>query len=187
MQSKIGQNPAQSPQPMNRQWFIQVDAQPYGPFDDKTLWAFMCEGRVNPQSLVSQSANSGFRPVSADPGLMNWMTQIPKTEAEAPRKSNETRSQPKPTVFMIMAEVRSGRGMELIQTLQGLGPVQRIGDTVWLLRAQAKAEDVRNVLSQPLGPNDRLFVLDSFANETSWFNLSPDMDGQIAALWNIER
>lgn len=75
--------------------------------------------------------------------------------------------------------------MELIQTLQGLGAVQRIGDTVWLLRANATADTVRNVLSQPLGPNDRLFILDSFANETAWFNLSSDMNAQISELWKL--
>jgi len=149
------------------------------------LWAFMCEGRVNPQSLVSQTANSGFRPVSADPGLMKWLAQVPSAQPEP--VAEQPQRKPDATVFMIMAEVRSGRGMDLIQTLQGLGQVQRIGDTVWLLRAEATADDVRNVLSQPLGANDRLFVLDSFANETAWFNLSPDMDNQIAALWNIER
>ncbi|WP_427451087.1 hypothetical protein [Litorimonas sp. WD9-15] len=181
------QTDTRQPQPNSsaRQWFVQVDDQPYGPFDDQMLWSFMCEGRVNPQSLISQTASSGFRPVSADPALMNWLSQVPSA---APAELNpEPKPKPAPTVFMIMAEVRSGRGMDLIQTLQGLGHVQRIGDAVWLLGAEATAEDVRNVLSQPLGSNDRLFVLDSFANETAWFNLSPDMDGQIAALWNIKR
>jgi len=180
MQTETGQS---QPNSSSRQWFVQVEGQPYGPFDDQMLWSFMCEGRVNPQSLISQSANSGFRPVSADPALMNWLAQVP---SDSPAQT-DPKPKPAPTVFMIMAEVRSGRGMELIQTLQSLGPVQRIGDTVWLLRAEATAEDVRNVLSQPLGAQDRLFVLDSFANETAWFNLSPDMDGQIASLWNIER
>jgi len=171
------------PQANTRQWFIQVDDQPYGPFDDKTLWGFMCEGRVNALSLISQSANTGFRPVSADPGLMKWLEQVPNKDQKEPA----TQSDIKPTVFMVMAEIRSGRGMELMQTLQGLGTVQRLGDTVWLLRARARADDIRDVLSQPLGASDRLFVLDSFANETAWFNLSPDMDDQIAALWNIQR
>lgn len=171
------------PQATARHWFVQVDDQPYGPFDDKTLWAFMCEGRVNALSLISHSANTGFRPVSADPGLMNWLQQVPNKD----QKETAPQQDARPTVFMIMAEIRSGRGMELMRTLQGLGTVQRIGDTVWLLQAQAKAGDIRDILSQPLGANDRVFVLDSFANDTAWFNLSPDMDNQIAALWNIER
>jgi len=164
-----------------RQWFIQVDGQAYGPFDDKTLWSYMIEGRVSAQSLVSQSANTGYRPVSADPGLMNWLRQATEQPAQ------HTEPEAKPTVFMIMAEIKSGRGMNFLQTLQSLGPTQRLGSTVWVLQARTQAKTLRDILSQPLGADDRLFVLDSFANETAWFNLSPEMDAQIAQLWNIER
>jgi len=180
MQPTSGQpQPPQEPNPALRQWYVQVDGQAYGPFDDRTLWQYMNEGRISAQSLVSQTANTGYRLVSADPGLMNWLAQIPKKQAASPEPEAT------PTVFMIMAEIRSGRGMEFMQNLQNLGPTQRIGTTVWLLRANATADTLRNVLSQPLGADDRLFVLDSFANQTAWFNLSPEMDGQIAALWDI--
>lgn len=164
-----------------RQWFIQVDGQAYGPFDDKTLWSYMIEGRVSAQSLISQNANTGYRPVSADPGLMNWLRQA--TEQPAQQAAPEAA----PTVFMIMAEIKSGQGMNFLQTLQSLGPTQRLGSTVWVLQARTQAKPLRDILSQPLSADDRLFVLDSFANETAWFNLSPEMDAQIAQLWNIER
>ncbi|MEP4051589.1 MAG: hypothetical protein ABJN22_05030 [Litorimonas sp.] len=163
-----------------RQWFIQVDGQAYGPFDDKTLWEYMIEGRVSAQSLVSQFANTGYRPVSADPGLMNWIAQA------TDRTPKDPEPEPSQTVFMIMAEIKSGRGMNFLQTLQNLGPTQRLGNTVWVLKARAEAETLRDILSQPLGADDRLFVLDSFANETAWFNLSPEMDAQIAKLWSVD-
>lgn len=164
-----------------RQWFIQVGGQAYGPFEDKTLWEYMLEGRVSAQSLISQTANSGYRPVSADPGLMNWLAQATEQPIEEPQPELS------PTVFMIMAEIKSGGGMNFLQSLQTLGPTQRLGSTVWVLQARAEAETLRDILSQPLSADDRLFVLDSFANETAWFNLSPEMDAQIAQLWNIER
>jgi len=151
-----------------RQWFIQVDGQAYGPFDDRTLWSYMIEGRVSAQSLISQTANTGYRLLSSDPN-----------QRQAPNIP--------PTVFMIMAEIRSGRGMNFLQSLQSLGPTQRLGGSVWILQARTKAETLRDVLSQPLGADDRLFILDSFANETAWFNLSPEMDTQIAQLWKIQR
>jgi len=166
---------------IQRQWFIQVDGQAYGPFDDRTLWDYMVEGRVSSQSLISQTANTGYRPLSADPGLMNWLAQA--TDKSPP----EPEIQAAPTVFMIMAEIKSGGGMNFLQTLQTLGPTQRLGTTVWILQARAEAETLRNILSQPLGADDRLFILDSFANKTAWFNLSSEMDAQIAQLWNIER
>ena len=164
-----------------RQWYIQVSGQAYGPFEDKTLWEYMLEGRVSAQSLISNFANTDFRPVSADPGLMNWLTQATNQPVAEPEVELS------PTVFMIMAEIKSGGGMNFLQSLQTLGPTQRLGSTVWVLQARVKAETLRDILSQPLGAEDRLFVLDSFANETAWFNLSPEMDTQIAQLWNIER
>jgi len=190
------------PIPAQRQWYIQVEQQNYGPFDDQTLWVFMCEGRVNAQSLLSQYPNTGYRPVSADPGLMNWIEQVPnpKVQAdqvhEAQQAQDQTSNlQPQPThiaeaaqsVFMVMAEIRSGRGMDFLQTLQSLGDVERIGDSVWLLKARAKSEDIRNVLCQPLGTDDRLFIMDSFANETAWFNLGAQMDNRVRELWDVER
>lgn len=172
-----------------RQWFIKVDGQAYGPFDDKTLWEYMIEGRVSAQSLVSQTAGAGYRPVSADPGLMNWIAQA--AQGSQAQVRIQTKAQPTPqlplTVFMIMAEIKSGGGMNFLQTLQTLGSTQRLGSTVWALQACADAETLRDILSQPLGADDRLFVLDSFANQTAWFNLSPEMDAQIAQLWNIEQ
>lgn len=164
-----------------RQWFIQVDGQAYGPFNDKTLWSYMVEGRVNAQSLISQNANTGYRPVVASPGLMNWLDQAVAPPAQPPQPEAPL------TVFMIMAEIKSGRGMNFLQNLQSLGPTQRLGNSVWILQAQTQAKTLRDVLSQPLGAEDRLFVLDSFANETAWFNLSPEMDAQIAQFWNIDR
>ena len=168
---------------ITRQWFIQVDGQAYGPFDDRTLWSYMIEGRVSAQSLISQSANTGYRLVSSDPGLMNWLSKATKT----PAQKQQSVPAAKPTVFMIMAEIRSGRGMNFLQSLQSLGPTQRLGGSVWILQARTKAETLRDILSQPLGADDRLFILDSFANETAWFNLSSEIDTQIAQLWKIQR
>lgn len=174
-----------------RQWYIQVDGQAYGPFDDRTLWSYMIEGRVSAQSLISQSADTSYRPVSTDPALMSWLEQAAGgktvgTAAADTQAKQQAQTEPL-SVFMIMAEIRSERGMSFLQSLQSLGTTQRIGGSVWILQAQTKAKALCNILSQGLDADDRLFVLDSFANETAWFNLSPEMDSQIAELWKIER
>ena len=171
-----------------RQWYVQVEQQNYGPFDDTILWAFMCEGRVNAQSLVSQYPNTAYRPISADPGLMNWLSQVPMNTAQQAQQQITAQTQNAPqTVLMVMAEIRSGRGMEFLQTLQNLGDVERIGDTVWLLQTRASSEYIRNVLCQPLNADDRLFVMDSFANDTAWFNFGTQMEERVRELWNVTR
>lgn len=182
------QNAHNKPPAPQRQWYIQVDGQAYGPFTDQVLWNFMCEGRVTAQSLISQNTIGQYRPVSADPGLMNWISQTPENKTKL---SNAAYIQPqsnrKPSVFVVMAEIRSGKGMEFLRMLQGLGQVERIGDSLWLLQAAASAEDIRNVLSQPLSADDRLFILDSFENRTAWFNIGSAMDKRIRDLWDVER
>jgi len=176
--------PSHAPQAQTRQWYIKVDNQAYGPFSDKILWQFMCEGRVNAQTLVSQNPNQPYRLVSADPGLMNWLSQTPDNITKKPEITAPLANR---SVFVVMAEIRSGRGMDFLQTLQGLGAVERIGDTLWLLQAAISVEELRNVLSQPLSADDRLFILDSFENRTAWFNIGTNMDQRIQELWDIER
>ena len=44
------------------QWFAQVSGQVYGPFSDAQMQGFVSEGRVNGQSLVSNSPHDGFFP-----------------------------------------------------------------------------------------------------------------------------
>ena len=91
------------------------------------------------------------------------------------------------TVFIVMAEIRSVNGMDFLQALQAHGTAQRIGDSLWLLQSASSVEQLRNVLSQTLTKDDRLFLLDSFANKTAWFNIGTNMDARIRELWDIRR
>ena len=91
------------------------------------------------------------------------------------------------TVFIVMAEIRSVNGMDFLQALQAHGTAQRIGDSLWLLQSSSSVEQLRNVLSQTLTKDDRLFLLDSFANKTAWFNIGTNMDARIRELWDIRR
>jgi len=91
------------------------------------------------------------------------------------------------TVFIVMAEIRSANGMDFLQALQDHGTAQRIGDSLWLLQSATSVEQLRNVLSQTLTKDDRLFLLDSFANKTAWFNIGTNMDARIRELWDIRR
>lgn len=41
-------------------WFVQVQSQNYGPYSDEQMQAFVQEGRVNSQSLITNDVNAGF-------------------------------------------------------------------------------------------------------------------------------
>ncbi len=219
----------QAPQNNNSDtWYVQVNGQAYGPYTGGQMRDFVAEGRVNTQSMISQSAAQNFayagnfqsfsawsgqqaqqmqtaqpqqsqilRPISASGGGVlarqiapaGYSPQaVAPSPAPNPAPNLAPVSQPAQlTVFMVMAEIRSGNGMQFLQTLQAQGAAQRIGDALWVLRSANSVEQLRNTLSQCLTRDDRLFLLDSFANKTAWFNIGADMDARIRELWDIER
>ena len=215
-------------QSMRTTWYVQVNGQAYGPYDTAQMQGFVAEGRVNAQSIISQSAQQGYAPAAQFPVFAQWAGQQPQMQpsskqaqvlrpmsnvgggilarqmqpvgqaplAVAPNPTPAQRAQITPqavhqtaanTVILVMAEIRSGNGMQFLQALQQQGVAQRIGDSVWLLRCGISVEQLRNRLSQALTRDDRLFLLDSFKNETAWFNIGSDMDVRIRELWDMER
>lgn len=209
-------------------WHVQVNGQAYGPYNDSQMQGFVTEGRVNAESIISQSAAQGYAPAAQFPVFAQWSSQHVQVQQMAPQAhvlrpvSNvgggvlarqmqptthapqalapnptpvqqaqitpQVASQPAAnTVFIVMAEIRSGNGMQFLQALQHEGIAQRISDSVWLLRSGTRVEQLRNRLSQTLTRDDRLFLLDSFKNETAWFNIGSNMDVRIRELWDMER
>ncbi len=180
----------------------QTASQGYNPaaqFSQFAQWS----GQIAQQQHVTQSAQV-LRPMSNVGGgvlarQMQPVTHAPQAiapnpsptaqEYVAPHLVAQTAVQPQQTantVFIIMAEIRSGQGMPFLQALQNEGTAQRIGDAVWLLRSGVTVEHLRNKLSQTLTGDDRLFLMDSFKNETAWFNIGSDMDARIRGLWDME-
>ena len=90
---------------------------------------------------------------------------------------------PSLSVYLVMAEIRSGQDMRFLQILQSYGTAQRIGDTVWLMRGTTTLTALRDALAGTLSQQDRLFLLDTFKNQTAWFNIGADMDTRIRELW----
>lgn len=221
-------------QSVQNTWYVQVAGQSYGPYNAAQMQAYVREGRVAPQSLISPSETQSFAQAQSFPEFQSWSsleaTQVrapvqqsvlrpmsnvgggvlarqmqpaihtPQNLAPTPSPAQQPQFVPeiayqqdphiephsvKKTVFIVMAEIRSENGFKFLQALQQEGIAQRIGDSVWLLRSQTSVERLRNTLSQTLTKDDRLFLLDSFANETAWFNIGSDMDVRIRELWDI--
>lgn len=226
-------------------WYVNVQNQAYGPYSDAQMQGFVSEGRVNDQSIISNSPENGYyqavaydifklwsgtgqaiavgaetqtypqthgrqtqarqtqseqpyqqathspqpthttQPAHTPAPTHNTPTSVPEAITEtAPVLQTPTEAQGKTNVFLVMAEIRSEGAMGFLQALQGFGSAQRIGDTVWILRSASGVEKLRNVLSQALDRQDRLFILDSSANKTAWFNIGADLDHRIRELWS---
>lgn len=251
------------PHTVQNNWYVQVNGQSYGPYDEQQMRGFCTEGRINEQSIISQSANQGYAPAAQFQSFLQWTGQLqPQQQYQqqplqltqaVPSNPQATPLQPRPqqgqilrpisvpqtgvlarqqvsaptpqdasptlapahnhaepaqqiatpqhspvqeapaqpiaakTVFIVMAEIRSGNGMGFLQALQSQGIAQRIGDSAWLLKSQVSVEQLRNTLSQTMTGDDRLFLLDSFANKTAWFNIGTNMDARIRDLWDMSQ
>ena len=177
-------------------WYVQYSGQNYGPYSNAQMQQFVAECRVIATSIITHDVSRGFFRASAYPIVSQWINERENAAQLANAgqmqiavgQSHEQNAQParKNSVFLIMAEIRSGEAMRFLQTLQIHGTAQRIGDTVWLLQAKATVDELRRSLSQTLTKQDRLFILDSFNNEKAWFNIGADMDQRIRDLWEIE-
>lgn len=141
------------------------------------MLAFIREGRIIPDSLVAQNPTGSF-------SRANVTTLFRPMETIS--NANPTPSQPmkvKSSVFLVMAEINSEQAMRFLHLIQRLGTAQRIGDTVWLLRAAMDIDSLREQLSASLSRQDRLFILDSLNNKSAWHNIGADMDERIRKLW----
>lgn len=192
------------------QWYVQVGGQSYGPYSMAQMIAFIGEGRVIAGSLISQDATQGFAMAAGFPAFAGQLAPYASPQvlqqAHAQQQAQQGLETPQPieaftpqlqpqaveaapqpaamqTVFLVMAEINSENGMRFLQSLQSFGPAQRIGDTVWLLRAAADIDNLRNSLANTLTRQDRVFIMDSFNNQTAWFNIGADMDSRIKDLW----
>jgi len=103
--------------------------------------------------------------------------------SEQPNYASTQAVQANAVVYIVMAEIQSGSAMRFLQTLQNFGRAQRVGDTVWVLKSQASAQNLQLALSQTLTRQDRLFISATTAAQSAWFNLGADMDSRIKALW----
>jgi hypothetical protein len=116
-------------------------------------------------------------PVAAQMQAASNITVFPQTEARAQTDSD-------PHQFIIMAEIHSDNSLLFLRAIQNFGTVERVGDSVWVLKSDQSTETLRNALSQTLTRQDRLFIVDSAANKTAWFNIGADLDNRIRNLWD---
>lgn len=158
-------------------WYVQVGGQVYGPYETGQMLSYIREGRIVPESLVSQNPTGSFFNAGQSALFQPMRTyNNPAPQIPNPQIANSS-------VFLVMAEISSENAMRFLHLIQRLGTAQRIGDSVWLLRAHMNIETLRDQLSASLTRQDRLFIMDSFNNKTAWHNIGADMDDRIRALW----
>jgi len=169
-----------------RLWYIRVSGTVYGPFDDRTVWTYVQEGRVTAMSDLSTRPDNGYQPAKNWLEITHWFQapMVDPTVAAIPAPPAQPQFS---SLMLVMAEIRSGRSMAFLQTLQTLGEAQRIGDSVWLLQSNSDPEQMKSVLGPTLSVSDRLFIVDATYAEFSAYNLGADVDDQLKDIFTAQQ
>ncbi len=121
-----------------------------------------------------------YASISTDYEPVVQPTARPKSGSEKKQIIERTQS----CIFLVLAEISSNGEMDFLKALQAFGQAERVGDTVWLVKTTHSVEHIRNILSQTLNQQDRLFILNSKAGKPAWFNIGTDLDHRLRKLWD---
>jgi hypothetical protein len=154
------------------QWWVQVRGQAYGPYSFEQLSRFVDEGRVRPNTFVSDKPESGWTEARRVGGLM------PQHRSEVRDVAAEGAN-----VF-VFAEIRSGAWMPFMAALEAMGALVELAPGLWLVRTRHSAGVIRNTLSQTLERGDKFVVMDSTRDRFAWYNLGPEVDVRVGHVWN---
>lgn len=178
-------------------YFMQVGGQLYGPYSASLMEQYCDEGRLGPQSLISNRSEGVFKPAIEWPEFRLWskgrfesniaptassaVETNPTQQTTTPQKQSETATIP--SVFFIIAKISPPAQPDFFNTLKSMGQVYQISDTAWILGTAYKIEIIRQNLSETLTLEDHLFIHDSFSNRAGWFNLGEALGDNIRNLW----
>ncbi|MEM7729896.1 MAG: hypothetical protein AAF311_11580 [Pseudomonadota bacterium] len=173
-----------------RAWYILTAGNVYGPFDDKTVWTYVQEGRINGSSELSLRPDGGWMAARDWLEIAHWFT-APRSAANtaiAPTPSSETIAVPKPvskSLSLVVADIKSGRSAMFNQVLYGVGEVQGLSDSTWLVESEIGPDEMRTVLGPTLSVNDKLLVMDATDAEVATYNFGPEAYAASTADANI--
>lgn len=154
-------------------WWVQVRGKAFGPYSIEQMAQFLAEGRVRPNTLVSDNGETNWveaRRIMALRGL-----RAPSQPANDPAEAAN--------VF-VHAEIFSGAWNAFMAAMETMGSVCEMAPGLWLVRTRHSVGVVRNTLSQTLERGDRFVVIDSTRDRLAWFNLGPETDVRISKVWN---
>lgn len=169
-----------------RLWYIRVAGTVYGPFDDRTVWTYVQEGRVTAASDLSTRPDNGYQPAKNWLEIAHWF-QAPMA-APTPVAAPAPPIQPQySSLMLVMAEIHSGRSMAFLQTLQSLGDAQQIGESVWVMQSNSDPEQMKSVLGPTLSVSDRLFIVDATQSDFAAYNLGVDVDTELKEIFAVHQ
>ncbi|MBL4595248.1 MAG: hypothetical protein JKX99_01590 [Robiginitomaculum sp.] len=161
-------------------WYIKVRDMVYGPYTIERMTSFAAEGRVGPQSEISDNPDHSFKPAGEDPALQAIFNPV--------RTQEEPVATPKPTPvasaatfqqFVLYTELAPATRQPFIANLRQLGTWIEPIPGVWVIKSPATSDQLRNVLSRALDAQDSLLVFEIHQDRSAWFNIGETADREI--------
>jgi hypothetical protein len=158
----------------DRSWYVRAQDTVYGPFDDKTVWTYVQEGRVTAQSSLSLRPDGGYMAARDWLEIAHWFT-VPSMETAEP--TPEPVVEPIETMLaLVVADIQSGRTAIFTQAMESIGAIQPLSNSAWLLEATLSPENIRSILGPTLSVSDRLLVLDATHADVATYNFGFDAE-----------
>lgn len=182
---------------MSQSWLVTVEGQAYGPYPSEQMQAFIAEGRVVADSLVSGPGDEAPHHAGEDPILGElFQPAAPGADASAEKPASSESASPQKfgrqadpgdgelAHFIVIADMKSRPIKALEEEVLSLGQAYPIMSQVWVLKTEESINVVRNALVQKLGTLDTLFVVDTTHDKAAWFNFGPEADARIRRVWS---
>lgn len=175
-------------------WYVLAQGRAWGPYTEARMAAFVDEGRVAQDSLISDDLDGPFLPAGETEGLSRLFRAEPAPKgAYSPPTSGgrlgagwlepavEHAGAPRP--LLIFANLGALDEATFESALGIHGPFERVGRGLWLARVRLGAAALRNALSRRMRGADTLLVVEAGLDQVAWFNLDQAEERKLRALW----
>lgn len=161
-------------------WRVLIKETVYGPYTLGQLQAFVSEDRIIPQTRLARGDGAPF--VAAETirelraSLYEKYFAKPKTE-DSP-KANAAHN------YIIISRLNGTGESTLVRHLNTLGSFGEAMPGVYVLRSLIKLSALQKNLKALTHESDKLLIVDASSNRLGWFNLGPEADIHLSAIWD---
>lgn len=159
-------------------WRVIVEDTAYGPYTLGQLQSFIGEGRLGPASLVAKGDGAPILEARNVPELDAKFSHHSRDRMEKTPQNEQTCN------YLIVTRLSGAEEASLVQALNSLGNFGGAMPGAYVLSSTSKLAAVQKRLSEAVGTLDQVLIVNATTNRLGWFNLGPEADIHLRAIWN---
>lgn len=161
-------------------WRVLIQSTAYGPYTLGQLQGFVTEGRIGLQTKIARGDGAAFVAAETLPELQPALRA--KLNAKPTRRAEDQAETPHN--YIIISRL-TGVGQEvIIRQLNQLGSFGEAMPGVYVLRTKTKLSALQKSLNAVTTARDSVLIVDATSNRLGWFNLGPEADIHLRAVWD---